>query len=509
MKRKLKSTFAIAVAAMLALSFSACGQKVEQAPATQPAPAVEAPAAPAAPAAEVKNEIEKPSKITAMIDTVYGSMVDPKTWAPFEAKYKELTGIELKMTKPDHNQYYEQMSLAFASGSAPDVMEIGSINYPTYAINGALWDMTEAWNNSELKASGNATEKYVDGLKIDGTLYGFPMAKGNGTLTYVRKDWLDNLGLAAPTTYDEFVNVMRAFTEDDPDQNGKKDTYGITAAGLINTETPYAIYLREFYQDAVPDFVLKDGKYVDGMSEPNMVAALTRMKDAYNKGYVDKEIVTNKTSTSRDKFYAGQVGLFNYWAGNWNVTLENNSKAANEKASVVPLAPIQGVKYLERPSTAIAITSGAENPEGIFKYLIEYSHDGGEGQLLFTRGIEGINYEKNAEGKVVQMPDPENPDKKFEKTWFAPELTFTKFQDVISFDPRLTSSLALFEQTSELVSVPRASEVYSENLPDLSTARQKAIANAVTTDMSVEDAIAGYQKEAKTYVDNILADFNK
>ena len=45
-----------------------------------------------------------------------------------------------------------------------------------------------------------------------------------GEVMIIRQDWLDKLGLKAPTTIDEFEEVIRAFTEDDPDGNGQKDT---------------------------------------------------------------------------------------------------------------------------------------------------------------------------------------------------------------------------------------------------------------------------------------------
>jgi putative aldouronate transport system substrate-binding protein len=43
-----------------------------------------------------------------------------------------------------------------------------------------------------------------------------------------RQDWLDKLGLKAPGNYRGFVQVAKAFTEQDPDGNGQNDTYGIT-----------------------------------------------------------------------------------------------------------------------------------------------------------------------------------------------------------------------------------------------------------------------------------------
>ena len=47
----------------------------------------------------------------------------------------------------------------------------------------------------------------------------------------VRTDWLANLGLEVPTTPEELLEVARKFTHDDPDGNGKDDTYAFTSAG--------------------------------------------------------------------------------------------------------------------------------------------------------------------------------------------------------------------------------------------------------------------------------------
>lgn len=67
----------------------------------------------------------------------------------------------------------------------------------------------------------------------DGKTYGLACAPvlTEGQVMVIRQDWLDNLGLKAPATLDEFEAVIRAFTEDDPDGNGKKDTYGFTYEG--------------------------------------------------------------------------------------------------------------------------------------------------------------------------------------------------------------------------------------------------------------------------------------
>ena len=48
---------------------------------------------------------------------------------------------------------------------------------------------------------------------------------------FYRQDWLTKLNLQVPTTVDEYYNVATAFASQDPDGNGKKDTY---AFGGIN-----------------------------------------------------------------------------------------------------------------------------------------------------------------------------------------------------------------------------------------------------------------------------------
>lgn len=186
--------------------------------------------------------------------------------------------------------------------------------------------MTEAYDNSELKER-ITDQSVIDGLKIDGSLYGISPARGNGCITYVKKAWLDNCGLEVPTTYDEYLAMLEAFTTGDPDGNGVDgDTYGVSSAGLIGTEAPYTNYLPEFYQDAYPSFYKNDeGVWVDGFTEDSMKAALERLKSAYEAGYIDKESLTNATSDCRTKFYEDKFGVFTYWAGTWATNLNDKS----------------------------------------------------------------------------------------------------------------------------------------------------------------------------------------
>ena len=101
----------------------------------------------------------------------------------------------------------------------------------------------------------------------------------------------------------------------------RKTTYCTSAAGFIGNEAPYTNYLPEFYQDAYPSFILKDGVYVDGFTQPEMEAALARLKEGYDKGWIDPTTLPNSTKDCRKKFYDEQFGVFTYWAGTWATNL--------------------------------------------------------------------------------------------------------------------------------------------------------------------------------------------
>lgn len=87
--------------------------------------------------------------------------------------------------------------------------------------DGQFWEigplLKDFPNLSKLKSTTN------DNTKVDGKLYtlyrGVDIARQG--LIY-RKDWADKLGLKPPANMDELYAMAKAFTENDPDGNGKK-----------------------------------------------------------------------------------------------------------------------------------------------------------------------------------------------------------------------------------------------------------------------------------------------
>ena len=77
-------------------------------------------------AAASEDGIEKPEKITIMVDGTVFTQVNARD--KFEARWEELTGIDLEIIQPDHDAYYDVVGQTFASGPEnwPDAMILSS-----------------------------------------------------------------------------------------------------------------------------------------------------------------------------------------------------------------------------------------------------------------------------------------------------------------------------------------------------------------------------------------------
>lgn len=526
MRKSTQKFLSLGLSLALVFSLTACGSKDE--PKTDPTPAPtqgatnnggDATATPEAGASEV----EKPSSITVMVDgTVF---TEPNGRAQFETALEAELGLDVQFTQPDHSGYYDAVGLTFAGSNWPDVVILGGTYYTNYANAGLLADITSYWDNSELKASGRITNvEGFESLKIDGKLYGFSPTRGNGCVTYVKKAWLDKAGLAVPTNYDEYLNMLKVFTESDMDGSGDpSNTYAVSAAGLVGTEAPYTNYLPEFYQDAYPDFMKDEsGKWIDGFSTDAMKAALQRLKDAYAAGYIDKETITNGTKDCRNKYFDDKFGVFTYWAGTWQSTLTDNLVSNGKDGELIVLPPIAEIgAYVERQAPAWCITSKAQNPEGIFKYFLEPMLDGGAVQTLWTYGVKGVHWDDKAgtvldktyeDGQFHMLVSPEKPDTVLKKHHIDPMLSFATFKET---DPGMAAVDEISKDSSQKFNewcVPARQTVSNDTIneynADLWDLRTQIITKVVTSGLSVEDGMNDYVNQSADMVSEILDSLN-
>ena len=156
--------------------------------------------------------------------------VDDNMWT---SAYKDMLNIEIEnMWVVDPSQAATKMSSAIASGDYPDIFTVNATDYAKYAASGVIADVTDLYEkylSENGKTAVNADNGYsLDAMTIDGKLYGIPIVDNpldSLNQLWIRKDWLDAVGLDEPETIDDVLEIAKAFVEQDPDGNGQADTY--------------------------------------------------------------------------------------------------------------------------------------------------------------------------------------------------------------------------------------------------------------------------------------------
>ncbi len=89
-------------------------------------------------------------------------------------------------------------------------------------------ELVDKYGFENIQAAFDAPNASI--LATDGVFYRVPDTIGKlCRCIYFRADWLEELGIETPTTYDEMVDALRQIVEADPDGNG---TTGLTCYGL-------------------------------------------------------------------------------------------------------------------------------------------------------------------------------------------------------------------------------------------------------------------------------------
>ena len=173
--------------------------------------------------------------------------------AQWEAAVSEKLGhpIDLVINQLDHSDYTGTVSRLLTTNKPgdenyPDALIMSATMLRQYQTEGLLWDMTDAYTNAEFQSRVTLPEVNERMKDANGRLYGFAPTYGNGCVTYVKKSWLDAVGMKAEDikTFDDYYNMLLAFTNNDPDGNGSGGTYGVIAAGYGKLdEAPYINYM--------------------------------------------------------------------------------------------------------------------------------------------------------------------------------------------------------------------------------------------------------------------------
>ena len=345
---------------------------------------------------------------------------------PMFREMEKQTGVKIEFIHPSQGtaaQQLEQFNIMIASNDLPDMIQWNwNLDFqggPTKAAqDGIILDLTDkiasgAPNLTALFEKYPIIEKQVK--SDEGKIYVFPYVKDNdSTLVWagpiMRKDWLDDLGLALPETMDDWTNILTAF------KNEKGATAPLTFMDSSLDWSPcfYGAYgiSRTFYVD------VDDGKAKYGPYQAAYKDVLTALKKWFDDGLLDPDFATQNATAQDAKITSGQSGAFVTSVGGGMGRYLTTMETENPKFDLVGVTPPvlkkgEQSKYGHRDyqypgSGSVAITTQCENVDVAVKWL-DYCYSE-KGQLIFNYGVENESYVM-ADGKpqftelVTKNPD--------------------------------------------------------------------------------------------------------
>ena len=341
---------------------------------------------------------------------------DSRVEKMLEEKYN--VNIEL-VVLPGWTDAPSKISLLMAGDDMPNIMWWWGMDneFLQWKDAGLLVDVSEYlnkytnirdyYNKMDPKTLFYATED-------DGAIYRIPgdVSEPSCECLWIRRDWLDNLNLDVPTTIGELEEVMRAFTEDDPDGNGQKDTYGLGGDGYdFRSFWPW---IQSYDYTHYDRFTVDDQDTVHyGPAQENTKKWLADVADLYAKGYITPNITQD---TDRDEEMAnGGFGVTYSWCAYNNPDAQTmiSFYDSNPDAKWVPIDMVKGENGNpeEDPATSaawcyFAITKTAADPERLYAMYDDMCSL--DNYVERRYGVEGEDYTFDENGLYQPVIGPES-----------------------------------------------------------------------------------------------------
>ncbi|MBB3112142.1 putative aldouronate transport system substrate-binding protein [Paenibacillus phyllosphaerae] len=324
--------------------------------------------------------------------------------SPVLTKAAELTNISLNNVAPAGGEEKQAYNLMLASGSLPDLISYYISDLNSIGSEDALAPLNEyidkfAPNFKKFLEENEDVRKAI--TAADGNIYTIPSVADGTASTgwFIRQDWLDKLNLQSPTTVDQYYEVLKAFRDQDPNGNGKKDE-----VPYMQRDNVVGAYSLLPLWDAYHSFYIKENKIVFGPYEDQFEIGISNIAKWYAEGLIDKEIYTrakaretllgNNTAGSTHDWFAS--------TSNFNNSLKDQVPGLN----LIPFAPpasssgkvFEVGKRAKLTGFGWGISANSKHIEEAVKYFDFWWTE--EGRRMFNFGIEDQSY-KLVDGKPI------------------------------------------------------------------------------------------------------------
>jgi len=313
-------------------------------------------------------------------------------------RFEEQVGIRMIIEAPPSDGYGDRVRILAATGDLPDLIHFGAdVNAQQWASEGMLLDVTDLIPNYPNLAANISQEQLGDCIFLpDGRVYGVPKPNSFDYWGYIiNKKWIDNLNLEIPKTIEDYINVCRAFTYDDPNGDRLGGTYGGGLhQGLWHLQNDFVsmAYSISGWHHGMPD---ADGSAKLRANKSLYGDYLKLVRAMYEEGILDREFITHTGSENREKLAQNRVGFAGYSQTGFTGFFDTYGVPMEDFVYCQPLVLHEGNKpqYAVPPSNWMAyyVNVDAKDPDAVLTAL-DYGNSE-EGYILMQFGVQGLHYD--------------------------------------------------------------------------------------------------------------------
>lgn len=421
-KKNLKAITAMMVAASMLTSVTGCGSKPS---ADGEATTTSSTVAEKEEESAEDNKTEESKEESSARETVTFMTLDFNAGASNTGDYAEqilndvedYCGCDIEIEWVLNDVAEEKTTLALANpATMPMVMTFGGEMTGQVAsaakagafvnLNDYIWDSEKYPNLSQLN------ENVAKNLTVDGSLIAIPRTRDIGRygVSY-RQDWAEKVGITeAPKTPEDMYNLMYKFTYEDPDGNGVDDTFGMEMTSYTG---PFDIIQTWF--GCGNGWADVDGKLVPVHMQSEYIEALDWIKKCYEDGLMPSDWTSRTTDSWSEGCKKGESGVYiDVMDGGrriWDYFVNESSFTPSvvnpeEPASMNLLGAVNGKTMATSGYNGYFTLSAStcDTPEKIEAALtlLDKINDN-DIRRLCEYGIEGVNWEKDADGNLVDL----------------------------------------------------------------------------------------------------------
>lgn len=310
---------------------------------------------------------------------------------PVIKEFEKKTNTKLNITWVSDPVFNDKLNVLLASGALPDAIRLPDSTVPQFqqmVKQGAFWDLTPYLK--DYKNLMDSPKAIWENTKIGGKNYVVPIVRPleGGTTFYIRRDWLDKLGLQMPKTMDDLYNVMKVFKEKDPD--GTKNPVGYTMRTHDQIEFIFA--------GASSKWKPVNGNLIDITLEPEMREALLYKKKLFDEKLIPADFAVMKSNDITDLATSGKSGITTETIeAMWRWQYDQWKR--DPKVNWEPIVSLEAKKgpFQQQNSGFIGVFAIPKSvPEAKMRKILALLDFGAteEGHILSNYGIEGKHFKK-------------------------------------------------------------------------------------------------------------------